>query len=130
MVSIFERRLFLHLQFYDANSARMIRYYFLHHPRTFRTNSGTINAVVRAIAADIGITPRLTFRLFFMFTDLPAGWTPLHEACNHGWLGTARILIEAGASVNALGLDDDTPLHDAAVNGHQEVRSRFASEQN
>lgn len=27
-------------------------------------------------------------------------------------------LIQAGADVNAKGLDNDTPLHDAAINGH------------
>lgn len=30
-------------------------------------------------------------------------------------------LIQAGASVNAKGLDNQTPLHDAAVNGHVKV---------
>ncbi len=28
------------------------------------------------------------------------GWTPLHEACNYGFLETARILIESGAQVD------------------------------
>nr|CAD7571609.1 unnamed protein product [Timema californicum] len=49
---------------------------------------------------------------------LVAGWTPLHEACNRGWYKVTLALLEAGATVNARGLDDDTPLHDAAVNGH------------
>lgn len=39
------------------------------------------------------------------------GWTPLHEACNHGHYAVAQILVKAGANVNARGLDDDTPLH-------------------
>lgn len=30
----------------------------------------------------------------------------------------AARLIASGANVNARGLDDDTPLHDAASNGH------------
>lgn len=46
------------------------------------------------------------------------GWTPLHEACNHGWFDVAFRLVQAGANVNARGLDDDTPLHDAASYGH------------
>lgn len=50
-----------------------------------------------------------------------SGWTPLHEACNHGWLGVAKRLLQSGAEVNARGLDDDTPLHDAAINGHAKV---------
>lgn len=52
---------------------------------------------------------------------LIAGWTPLHEASNHGWLKVAGALLRAGAHVNAKGWDDDTPLHDAAVNGHFKV---------
>lgn len=39
------------------------------------------------------------------------GWTPLHEACNHGHYNVAMILVKAGADVNARGLGDDTPLH-------------------
>ncbi|KAF7282805.1 hypothetical protein GWI33_001950 [Rhynchophorus ferrugineus] len=46
------------------------------------------------------------------------GWTPLHEACNHGWYEVAQKLIQSGANVNAKGLDNDTPLHDAVDNGH------------
>lgn len=46
-----------------------------------------------------------------------SGWTPLHEACNHGHYNVAMILVKAGANVNAKGLDDDTPLHDAAIVG-------------
>ena len=51
------------------------------------------------------------------------GWTPLHEASNHGRTSVARELLRAGADSNAQGLDDNSPLHDAAVNGHAEVRS-------
>lgn len=45
------------------------------------------------------------------------------------WLGTnlktfleiVKTLIDHGADVNVRGLDGDTPLHDAAVNGHEEI---------
>ena len=50
------------------------------------------------------------------------GWTALHEACNHGWFDVARQLLNAGADVNVQGLENDTPLHDAAINGHTKVR--------
>ena len=49
------------------------------------------------------------------------GWTPLHEACNHGWLEVAKQLLKSGANVNVHGGDNDTPLHDAAINGHPKV---------
>ena len=55
--------------------------------------------------------------------DLLIGWTPLHEACNHGWLDVAKQLLKAGANVNVQGLDNDTPLHDAAINGHRKVNT-------
>lgn len=53
------------------------------------------------------------------------GWTPLHEACNHGWYKIAKLLIDFDAEVNAVGLDKFTPLHDAAVNEHEDVRHDF-----
>ena len=50
-----------------------------------------------------------------------AGWTPLHEACNHGWYDVAKQLVHAGADVNCQGFDNDLPLHDAATNGFRKV---------
>ena len=32
-------------------------------------------------------------------------------------------MLKAGAYVNTQGLEDDTPLHDAAVNGHVKVET-------
>ena len=53
-----------------------------------------------------------------MFLCLPVDrWTPLHEAANHGEAEITELLLQAGANVNARGLDNDTPLHDACVNG-------------
>ena len=51
-----------------------------------------------------------------------AGWTPLHEACNHGFYHIAKTLLKSGANVNVQGCDNDTPLHDASGNGHEKVR--------
>lgn len=45
----------------------------------------------------------------------------MHEACNRGYYDVAKQLLAAGAEVNTKGLDDDTPLHDAANNGHFKV---------
>ena len=36
-------------------------------------------------------------------------------------LEIVKTLIDHGADVNVRGLDGDTPLHDAAVNGHEEI---------
>ncbi len=58
-----------------------------------------------------------------MVMFLLSGWTALHEACNHGWLDVAKALLRNGADVNVQGLDNDTPLHDSAINGHKKVRT-------
>ena len=52
---------------------------------------------------------------------LSVGWTPLHEACCRASMDAARHLLAGGADVNALGDDDETPLHDAARTGDTAV---------
>jgi ankyrin repeat protein len=49
------------------------------------------------------------------------GWTPLHEAANHGHYHMAQLLVKHGANVMATGFDDVTPLHDAAMFGNQKL---------
>jgi len=46
------------------------------------------------------------------------GFTPLHEAAFH-WEAApvARVLLEAGAEVNALGPNNATPIYYASING-------------
>ncbi|KAI3389283.1 hypothetical protein SNEBB_002559 [Seison nebaliae] len=50
------------------------------------------------------------------------GWTPLHEAANHGHDKVVEILINYGGDVNDIGdekcFHGITPLHDASMNGH------------
>ncbi|XP_068752013.1 uncharacterized protein [Montipora capricornis] len=51
-----------------------------------------------------------------------AGWTPLHEACKHGYLFIVELLLDHGARIDTPGGSDfDTPLHDAVSNGRLEV---------
>lgn len=52
------------------------------------------------------------------------GWTALHEASAVGDLEVVRLLLEAGANVNARSKDGITPLHDAAYSGHYQVREQ------
>lgn len=39
------------------------------------------------------------------------GWTPLHLACSRNLVAVAEVIIELGADVNAVGLDDRLPLN-------------------
>lgn len=57
----------------------------------------------------------------FSLVNVFTGWTPLHEACNHGHTQVVTILIDKGVNINAAGMGGDTPLHDAVVNSHTEV---------
>ncbi|KAH0621710.1 hypothetical protein JD844_023301 [Phrynosoma platyrhinos] len=50
-----------------------------------------------------------------------AGWTPLHEACNHGHKEIVELLLQHGALLNATGYQNDLPLHDAVKNGHMSI---------
>jgi hypothetical protein len=50
-----------------------------------------------------------------------AGWTPLHEACNHNHYEVAELLLQAGAKVNQAAYCNTTPLHDALSNGNHDV---------
>jgi uncharacterized protein len=51
------------------------------------------------------------------------GWTPLHLAAFFGQLDAARILLDAGADVNAVSHNslDNTPLHAATAGKHSDV---------
>ncbi|NWI21439.1 SLF1 protein, partial [Crypturellus soui] len=51
-----------------------------------------------------------------------AGWTPLHEACNHGSTACVRELLRRCPRLDLLSRACGvTPLHDALANGHLEI---------
>lgn len=47
-----------------------------------------------------------------------AGWTPIHEAANHGFLDIVELLLEHGADINSKGGGGYTPLASAADGGN------------
>jgi uncharacterized protein len=49
------------------------------------------------------------------------GDTPLHTVCSWGRLQPARVLLEAGADVNAIGDQRCTPIFNAIIGGNPEV---------
>ncbi|KAG5841077.1 hypothetical protein ANANG_G00195760 [Anguilla anguilla] len=51
-----------------------------------------------------------------------AGWTPLHEACNHGSSACVRALLEHCPALHLeTQVDGVSPLHDALLNGHLDI---------
>ena len=49
------------------------------------------------------------------------GLTALHQAAFHGHTAIARLLIGAGADVNAANRRGETPLHSTVYWGHREI---------
>ena len=46
---------------------------------------------------------------------------PLHLACIRGYTECARILLAAGARVDIIDNDGNTPVHFASQNGHGDL---------
>ncbi|KAM6363097.1 SMC5-SMC6 complex localization factor protein 1 [Pluvialis apricaria] len=90
----------------------------------YRRNTKGETALHRAcIRNKVG---RLIQLLSFPGTDINAkdyaGWTPLHEACNHGSTVCVREILQRCPEVDLLSqVDGVTPLHDALSNGHVEI---------
>ncbi|KAM0733349.1 Tonsoku-like protein [Formica fusca] len=94
-----------------------------------RTRTGTIkrNAKgetqlhVACINGDISTVEKLLSSGHSTNVRDHCGWSPLHEAANHGYVDIAKLLLRHGANVNDPGgvsCKGVTPLHDAACCGH------------
>ncbi|KFW71569.1 Ankyrin repeat domain-containing protein 32, partial [Pygoscelis adeliae] len=67
-------------------------------------------------------TTSAVLKLPLIYNSDYAGWTPLHEACNHGSTVCVREILQRCPEVDLLSqVDGVTPLHDALSNGHVEI---------
>ena len=78
--------------------------------------AGNVAQVETLLAASVYVNAH-------QFPGRPVGPTPLHHAAEKGYAHMARLLVEAGANVNARVPEDfyNTPLHLAAHGGHAAV---------
>jgi len=56
------------------------------------------------------------------------GATPLHWACSHGCIETARVLLQRGADINACSVTGETPLALARLAGQEEAMKDLAKQ--
>ncbi|KAG5308555.1 TONSL protein, partial [Pseudoatta argentina] len=86
-----------------------------------RNEKGETQLHVACINGDIGAVERLLSSGHCTNVRDNYGWSPLHEAANHGYVDIAELLLKHGANVNDPGgtsCKGVTPLHDAACCGH------------
>lgn len=55
------------------------------------------------------------------------GLLPIHWAADRGHVGILRLLVEEGADINSLDLEEQTPLHYASCCGHVEAAKYLLS---
>lgn len=61
-------------------------------------------------------------KILLIYNSDYAGWTSLHEACNHGSTVCVREILQRCPEVDLFSqVDGVTPLHDALSNGHTEI---------
>ena len=51
----------------------------------------------------------------------PYGDTPLHSACDNGWIEIVKLLVEKNADVNKSNMDWITPLHIALTSNKIDI---------
>ncbi|XP_054164494.1 ankyrin repeat domain-containing protein 12-like [Oppia nitens] len=92
--------------------------------RVRRNPKGETDLHIAAIKGDLSRVQQIIAdnKYHIDITDF-AGWSPIHEACNRGFIHIVDTLLKAGSDVNARGYNKDTPLIDAAVNGHHHLVS-------
>lgn len=86
-----------------------------------RNEKGETQLHVACINGDVGAVERLLSSGHFTNVRDHYGWSPLHEAANHGYVDIAELLLKHNANVNDPGgtsCKGVTPLHDAACCGH------------
>lgn len=86
-----------------------------------RNEKGETQLHVACINGDVGAVERLLSSGHATNVRDHYGWSPLHEAANHGYVDIAELLLKHGANVNDPGgtsCKGVTPLHDAAYCGH------------
>ena len=89
-----------------------------------RNEKGETTLHVAAIKGDYNLALASINKGVSVHSRDHCGWQPLHEACNHGNLAVAELLLDKGADVNDPGGPDCggmTPLHDAAQNAHVDI---------
>lgn len=86
-----------------------------------RNEKGETQLHVACINGDISTVERLLSSGYSTNIRDNCGWTPLHEAANHGYIDIAELLLKHDANVIDPGgalCKGTTPLHDAASCGH------------
>ncbi|XP_054665613.1 SMC5-SMC6 complex localization factor protein 1 isoform X1 [Grus americana] len=108
----------------EASCTKENRYRLAEEVHFYRRNTKGETALHRACISNK--VERLIQLLSSPGTDINAkdyaGWTPLHEACNHGSTVCVREILQRCPEVDLLSqVDGVTPLHDALSNGHVEI---------
>jgi len=86
-----------------------------------RNEKGETQLHVACINGDVGAVERLLSSGHSTNVRDHCGWSPLHEAANHGYVDIAELLLKHDANIDDPGgasCKGVTPLHDAACCGH------------
>ena len=82
----------------------------------FEITPDTLNKIIQYGSVKT-VERYLNSRFLQIETKLEHGTTPLHHAACLVNVGTATVLLDRGAMIDAQGNSDDTPLHHAAIYG-------------